>query len=215
MKLTTIASSYCTLLLLCLGAAAGADKPTKSPKAPGLTYLYTVNITGGEFYNVGAGPRGTRLVVPILKGNFAGPKLKGASPKQNGVAVPLRFDISSGVVMPMGGDWALTDGHNVNGSLTVDVRQTFKTDDGAFIQVFETGQLQPDGSAFVRLGYETGSEKYYWLNSVVALGIIRSVGTSDISIDTWQVSMISTWLRDWFLVSLYNSSDGVSQMTAP
>lgn len=91
--------------------------------------------------------------------------------------------------MPMGGDWALTDARNVNGSLTIDVRQTFKTDDGAFIQVFETGQLQPDGSAFVRLGYETGSPKYEWLNSVVALGIIRTVGTSEISIDTWQVSV--------------------------
>jgi hypothetical protein len=77
MKLTAIASSFCTLLL-CLGVSAGG-KPGKSPKAPGLTYLYTVNITGGEFYNVGAGPRGTRLVVPILKGNFAGPKLRGAS----------------------------------------------------------------------------------------------------------------------------------------
>lgn len=88
----------------------------------------------------------------------------------------------------MGGDWALTDATNVNGSLTVDVRQTFKTDDGAIIQVFETGQLQPDGRAFVRLGYETGHPKYYWLNSVVALGIISSVGASDISIDTWQVS---------------------------
>jgi hypothetical protein len=88
----------------------------------------------------------------------------------------------------MGGDWALTDANNANGSLTVDVRQTFKTDDGAIIQVFETGQLQPDGRAFVRLGFETGTEKYYWLNSVVALGIIRSVGASDISIDTWQVS---------------------------
>lgn len=90
--------------------------------------------------------------------------------------------------MPMGGDWALTDARNVNGSLTVDVRQTFKTDDGAFIQVFETGQLQSDGTAFVRLGFETGSDKYEWLNSVVALGIIHTVSTNDISIDTWQVS---------------------------
>jgi hypothetical protein len=88
----------------------------------------------------------------------------------------------------MGGDWALTDAGTVNGSLSVDVRQTFKTDDGAFIQVFETGRLQPDGSAFVRLGYETGYPKYSWLNTVVAIGIIRTVGTNEISIDTWQVS---------------------------
>lgn len=90
--------------------------------------------------------------------------------------------------MPMGGDWALTDANNVNGSLTANVRQTFKTDDGAFIQVFETGQLQPDGTAFVRLAYETGSPKYYWLNSIVAIGIIRLVSATELSIDTWQVS---------------------------
>jgi hypothetical protein len=94
-----------------------------------------------------------------------------------------------GTVMPMGGDWALTDAGTVNGSLSIDVRQTFKTDDDAFIQVFETGRLQPDGSAFVRLGYETGYPKYSWLNTVVAIGIIRTVGTNEISIDTWQVSL--------------------------
>ncbi|KAH6623884.1 hypothetical protein F5144DRAFT_374379 [Chaetomium tenue] len=167
MKSTFLTLLYCLLALLGVGSATGDRKP-HAPKAPGLTYLYTVNITAGEIYPVGPGPRGIRLVVPIASGNFAGPKLKGT-------------------VMPMGGDWALTDSRNANGSLTVDVRQTFKTDDGAFIQVFETGQLQPDGRAFVRLGFETGSAQYEWLNTVVALGIIRSVGTDGITIDTWQM----------------------------
>jgi len=75
-----------------------------------------------------------------------------------------------------------------NGTLVQDVRQTFKTDDGHYIQVFETGATQSDGSAYVRLTYETGSEKYYWLNSIIAIGILRVVGTSDLTIDTWQVS---------------------------
>lgn len=71
-----------------------SDGNKKGPKAPGLTYLYTVNITGGEFYNTGPGPRGTRLIVPIIKGNFAGPKLKGRS-----VRAPfpsLRSEVSLG-----------------------------------------------------------------------------------------------------------------------
>lgn len=88
----------------------------------------------------------------------------------------------------MGGDWALTDANNATAGLTADVRQTFKTNDGAYIQVFETGSLQPDGTVWVRLTYETGSEKYYWLNSIVAIGIIRLVGQNELTIDTWQVS---------------------------
>ena len=64
----------CALLLA--GSAIGAAPP-KYPKAPGLTYLYQVNITGGDAAVVGKGPRGVRIVVPILFGSFEGPRLKG------------------------------------------------------------------------------------------------------------------------------------------
>jgi len=152
-----------------VAARAPPPLPPKFPKAPGLQYLYTVNITGGEPAIVGPGPRGFRIVVPITKGSFAGPKLKGT-------------------VLPIGGDWALVDANNINGTLVQDVRQTFKTDDGAIIQVFETGATQPDGSAWVRLTYETGSEKYYWMNSIIAIGILKLVSQSELTIDTWQMT---------------------------
>jgi hypothetical protein len=71
--------------------------------------------------------------------------------------------------------------------VTLDVRQTFATDDGAFIQVFETGASQPDVAGHVRLAFETGSDKYYWLNSVVGVGILRILADGTISIDAWQV----------------------------
>ena len=64
----------CVLLLV--GSAIGVAPP-KYPKAPGLTYLYQVNITGGDAAIVGKGPRGVRIVVPILFGSFEGPRLKG------------------------------------------------------------------------------------------------------------------------------------------
>ncbi|KAK3689836.1 hypothetical protein B0T22DRAFT_376570 [Podospora appendiculata] len=155
----------------------------KYPKAPSLTFLYTVNITAGAAYKLGAGPKGFRTITVIANGTFAGPKLKGT-------------------VLPVGADWALTDAnHPVNGTLFPDVRQTFLTDDGAYIQIFETGASQPDGTVFVRLTYEASSEKYYWLNAVVAIGIIRPLPPDSLTIDTWQVRLAGdplseeTWRR--------------------
>jgi hypothetical protein len=73
-SLTTMhAHAILTLMLatLCLAAKG------REPKAPGLDFLYTVNITGGPTTVIGPGPRGLRLVVPIAGGSFSGPKLKG------------------------------------------------------------------------------------------------------------------------------------------
>jgi len=85
----------------------------------------------------------------------------------------------------MGGDWALVD---ANGTVTADVRQTFQTDDGAVIQVFETGTTQPDGSLHARLTFETGHEKYYWMNSIVGIGILKLVSDNELTIDAWQMT---------------------------
>ncbi|KAK0728847.1 hypothetical protein B0T26DRAFT_739059 [Lasiosphaeria miniovina] len=166
---TELSAIFWAVLVLAGLASATAISP-KPPKAPGLTYLYTVNITGGDLYEVGAGPRGTRIVVPILSGSFSGPKFKGT-------------------VLPLGGDWELVDAnHPGNGTVTIDVRQTFKTDDGALIQVFESGATQTDGTAHVRLTYETGSQKYYWINSIVAIGIIRPLPAGSLQIQAWQMT---------------------------
>ena len=69
------------------------------------------------------------------------------------------------------------------------MRQTFQTDDGAYIQVFETGAQQQDGTIHARLTFETGSEKYYWINYIVGVAVLRVLGETDVSIDAWQVSL--------------------------
>ncbi len=74
MRTTLIASVFNGVLLASLSSAA-YSQPTK----PGLTFLYTVNITGGTPVQAGPGPFGDRLVIPILEGTFAGPKMKGTS----------------------------------------------------------------------------------------------------------------------------------------
>ena len=168
---------------LMLAGFSGATRPA----TPGLKYLYTVKITGGAGVNVGNGPRGLRVIYPILGGAFSGPKLNGTISSLRLLTNTAHPNVEPGTVLPIGGDWSLTDS---TGTLTADVRQTFATDDGAFIQVFETGSTQPDGTAFVRLAYETGSAKYSWLNSIVAVGIIHPLSASELQIDTWQVRVL-------------------------
>jgi len=85
----------------------------------------------------------------------------------------------------VGGDWALIDS---TGNVTANVRQTFKTNDGAYIQIFESGRTQADGSLHVRLTFETGSPKYYYLNNAVGVGILKLVTNSTLTIDAWMVS---------------------------
>ena len=89
-------------------------------------------------------------------------------------------------MLPLGGDWSLTD--NPNNTFYIDVRQTYATHDGAFIQVFETGYTEPDGTAHVRLTFETGSQKYFWLNTVVGVGIIHGLSPTELMLEAWQVS---------------------------
>lgn len=65
--------SFIGLLLGLVGSAVAAD----TPAAPGLTYLYSLNCTLGQALPVGAGPHGTRTVIPITGGSFSGPRLSG------------------------------------------------------------------------------------------------------------------------------------------
>lgn len=50
---------------------------TTTPSAPGLTYLYTLNCTLGTSIDIGNGPKGQRVAIPITGGSFAGPRLSG------------------------------------------------------------------------------------------------------------------------------------------
>jgi len=69
MRLSTALSTLC---------ASTALAQTTTPKAPTLTYLYTLNATLADAIILGAGPRGNRIAIPITGGTFSGPKLNGA-----------------------------------------------------------------------------------------------------------------------------------------
>ena len=114
--------------------------------------------------DAGAGPFGTRMIFEVVGGTFEGARLKGE-------------------FLTGGGDWMLIDA-TATGRL--DVRGTMKTDDGAIIYVQypgvmvinEKAQAALAGGSFdfgdtyfmIQPRFETGDERYAWLNAVVAVG---------------------------------------------
>lgn len=58
-------------------AATALGLPLADPKAPGLTYLYTANLTFPAPISIGTTPLGVRQILTISGGSFEGPKLSG------------------------------------------------------------------------------------------------------------------------------------------
>jgi hypothetical protein len=134
--------------------------------------LFEMRVEIDESQEVGATPHGTRLIVPIKGGTFVGPKLQGA-------------------VLPGGGDWILM---RHDGARELNIRETLRTDDGHLIYLSSRGinTLSPEIVQRIRRGeaiapseyyfrttpvFETGSERYGWLNRIVAVGIGTRVPT--------------------------------------
>ncbi len=114
---------------------------------------------------VGATPIGERRIAKVTGGTFTGPEMNGK-------------------ILPGGGDWLLL---RSDGSLQLDVRVTLETDDGALIFMTYRGFRHGPAEVMARLNkgedvdpseyyfrvaplFETGAEKYDWLNRIVAVG---------------------------------------------
>lgn len=90
----------------------------------------------------------------------------------------------AGTVSDLGADWGTTD--NSTGIFSADTRYNLVTDDGANIFIQTSGPKQPDGLIHLREVFETGHPSYYWLNNIVAVGILTP-GDGWVSIDSWQL----------------------------
>lgn len=67
-----------------------------------------------------------------------------------------------------------------------DTRYSLRTDDGENIYIKTAGSGVADGKSFLRGVYETGSEKYFWLNYAIAVGVLHvGGGGSYVTIDMW------------------------------
>ena len=130
------------------------------------THLFTITIKLHPTEELGDTPAGRRRVFPVAGGEFIGEKVRGN-------------------ILPMGSDLLLV---RADGSAQQDVRMLLKTDDGALILMTYRGVRHgsPEVNARIQRGervdgseyylrtapfFETSSEKYSWINRIVAVGV--------------------------------------------
>ena len=118
-----------------------------------LVPLCTATITLADPLVLPNTPSGTRVIVEVIDAVYEGERLSG---KHKGVAAA---------------DW-MTIGPEGTG--TLDVRGPLETHDGALVYVTYRGRLDlsvPPGSAptYAAPLYETGDERYAWLNRIQAV----------------------------------------------
>ena len=130
-----------------------------------LVPLCTMRIQAKPPVEVGAGPAGTRLVFEEAGVEVHGDRLRGQ----------LEGSASDYVLV------------GPEGTGTVDVRVTLRTDDGAVIFVQYQGRVdlsrgfQFPLTAYVAPRFETGDERYAWLNRIQAVG--KGTVNEDLSVD--------------------------------
>jgi hypothetical protein len=131
-----------------------------------LVPLCTLRIQCKPPIEVGAGPTGTRLIVELASAQVKGDRLRA---EMLGAAAA---------------DWVIV---GPEGTGTVDVQATLQTDDGAIIFVQYNGRLdisqglQFPMTAYVAPLFETGDERYAWLNRIQAVG--KGILYEDLSLD--------------------------------
>ena len=139
-------------------------------------FLFEATVALAAPMHVGQTPEGYRMIVNVAGGRCAGPRL-------NGEIVPMS-----------GADWSRI---RADGSGALDVRMCVRTDDDALIFVHWHGLMiaspenldyaldfakadDPAGASryYFRTSpqFETGDERYAWLNGIVAVSKSRTGG---------------------------------------
>jgi hypothetical protein len=128
--------------------------------------LFAMRLDADAPFLVGKTPGGERRVIAVPGGEFEGERL-------------------SGKVLGGGADW---QGVRADGATTLDVRIVLETNDGALIAMTYRGLRHgpPDVMARIAKGetvdpstfyfritpvFETESERYDWLNRILAIGV--------------------------------------------
>ncbi|MBI4902048.1 MAG: DUF3237 domain-containing protein [Acidobacteria bacterium] len=136
-----------------------------------VEFLYKARIRGlAEVYRMPGGPKGDRLLVPAISGDFEGPHL-------------------SGLFLPgLCADFATQSGD----TYIPDVRLAMQTHDGTIIVATQTGRLSPfytngrwPGTWRVCLTFECGPGPYARLNEILAVGIGNWVTRDEIEYDVF------------------------------
>ncbi len=123
-----------------------------------LVHLCDVRLTLTGPMALPATPLGSRLIFGVESGELEGERLKAT------------FKPGSA-----GGDWVTLDARGIG---TLDVRATLETHDGALIFTSYRGRVDLTAASTVYIAplYDTGDDRYLWLNSIQAVGKGRLEG---------------------------------------
>ncbi len=132
-----------------------------------LVPLCTMRVQLKPPIEVGSGPVGTRLIFEAESFKFDGDRFSGE------------------MVGSASGDWLLV---GPEGTGTLDIRATFRTHDGAVVFGQYHGRMDAsDGldlpkTIYVTPRFETGDERYAWLNRIQAVG--KGVVQEDLTLES-------------------------------
>ncbi|MCG2595128.1 DUF3237 domain-containing protein [Ramlibacter sp. XY19] len=131
--------------------------------------LFEIRLQVPQITDIGDTPLGRRRIAAVTAGEFQGERLRGT------------------VVGAPGGDWLL---QRHDGVTVLDVRILLRTDDGEHIYMayrglrhgpaevmarLAAGEVVDPASYYFRIApvFETGSQRYAWINKIVAVGTGR------------------------------------------
>ncbi|TNY23072.1 hypothetical protein DMC30DRAFT_428252 [Rhodotorula diobovata] len=151
---------------------ASSTSSMTPPTAPGFKWLYTANVLcpPNVMPNVSS-PEGVRKGIPIVGGTVD------------------MFDGSQWTIRDLGADWGTVDPRT--GIFTADTRYNAYNSKGDDLFFETSGPGQAEGGLHLRVKIETGSEEYYWLNHVVAVGVLKNVGTDAKNVSTLRIDVFN------------------------
>ncbi|KAK1924564.1 hypothetical protein DB88DRAFT_539398 [Papiliotrema laurentii] len=132
--------------------------------APSFEFLFHLECDMESFTEIGKGPYGKRMNVIFKGGQFEGPRIRGT-------------------IRPGGGDWEIVE---EDSTAYLDTRYNLETHDGATIYLQTRGVRKGPQDVLDKLGedttiradqycmrlncfFETGDERYKWLNKLVVI----------------------------------------------
>jgi len=156
-------------------------KPLEIP-ALEVEKLFYLEAKCAPIIPIGDVGRGELNIYPVLGGYFEGEKLRGE-------------------IVNLGADWNYMYHDRVD---VMDTRYLLKTDDGAYISISTNGRYLNsieqdqalDRGEFVdpkkyyfrqHLFFETGAEKYRWLNGVIAFAVMGIKETGEICYNAYML----------------------------
>jgi len=135
--------------------------------------LFSADVLLDLPLDIGNTPHGLRRIVYVKGGSFEGENIKGE-------------------ILAGGGDWLLV---RPDGAWELDVRATLQSDDGQriytyyrgiidappeIVDAFRRGERDADPAKYyfrTSPVFETGSDKYAWMNRIICVGVGRLTNT--------------------------------------